>query len=145
VATAFAFAPWFFYLVRFLTGSGIGGEYAAINSAIDELIPGRVRGRADLAINGSYWLGAAAGAAATVFFLNTAIFPVFWGWRVAFAVGVLLGCTIMLLRRHVPESSRCVFIHGREVEAERIVDGIEDEDVSGTGRDLPEPDSGITI
>lgn len=145
VATAFTFAPWFFFAARFLTGSGIGGEYAAINSAIDELIPGRVRGRADLTINGSYWLGAAAGAGATVFFLNTAIFPLFWGWRVAFAVGAVLGFTIMLVRRHVPESPRWLFIHGREEEAERIVDSIESEVSAEAAEQLPEASSTITV
>ncbi|NED51424.1 MFS transporter, partial [Micromonospora aurantiaca] len=75
VATAFAFAPWYFFACRFVTGMGIGGEYAAINSAIDELIPARARGRVDLAINGSYWVGSALGSLAAVLLLNTAFFP----------------------------------------------------------------------
>src|SRR3954452_17564990 len=83
VATAFAFAPWYLYLTRFLTGAGIGGEYAAINSAIDELIPARVRGRVDLMINGSYWVGAAIGSAATIVLLDPHYLPVWLGWRFA--------------------------------------------------------------
>ncbi|RCW40422.1 putative MFS family arabinose efflux permease [Halopolyspora algeriensis] len=145
VATAFAFSPWYFYLARFFTGAGIGGEYAAINSAIDELIPARVRGRVDLIINGSYWLGAAGGAAAAVFFLNEAIFATWLGWRVAFAVGAVLGVGIILVRRHVPESPRWLFIHGRQDEAERIVDRIEREVAGETGEELAEPGDSITV
>lgn len=145
VATAFAFSPWYFYLARFVTGAGIGGEYAAINSAIDELIPARVRGRVDLVINGSYWLGAAGGAAAAVFFLNEAIFDAAVGWRVAFGLGAIFGLAILLVRRHVPESPRWLFIHGRQDEAERIVDRIESDVVEQTGRDLVEPDQSITV
>lgn len=145
VATAFSFAPWYFYLARFVTGAGIGGEYAAINSAIDELIPARVRGRVDLIINGSYWLGAAGGAAAAVFFLNEAIFPTWLGWRVAFAVGAVLGLGILIVRRHVPESPRWLFIHGRQDEAERIVGRIERDVTEETGEQLAEPDESITI
>src|ERR1700748_3144306 len=91
VATAFAFAPWFFFLTRFFTGSGIGGEYAAINSAIDELIPARVRGRVDLVINGTYWLGAAAGAAGALVVLNTSNFPANIGWGLPFRLGDIFG------------------------------------------------------
>src|SRR4029079_4378791 len=89
-ATAFAWAPWYFYLCRFLTGAGIGGEYSAINAAIDELIPARVRGRVDLMINGSYWLGAAAGAFAAVALLDTILFAMDVGWRLAFGMGAIL-------------------------------------------------------
>ncbi|MDR7303412.1 MFS transporter [Haloactinomyces albus] len=145
VATAFAFSPWYFYLARFFTGAGIGGEYAAINSAIDELIPARVRGRVDLIINGSYWLGAAGGAAAAVFFLNQAIFPTWLGWRLAFAVGAVLGLGILLVRRHVPESPRWLFIHGMQDEAERIVNRIESEVSEEADERLAEPDQSITI
>ncbi len=145
VATAFAFAPWFFYLARFITGSGIGGEYAAINSAIDEMIPARVRGRVDLIINGSYWLGAAAGALAAVLFLNESIFPKDLGWRFAFGIGAILGFAILLVRRHVPESPRWLFIHGQQDEAERIVDSIEKEVEQETGEQLPEPEGSLKI
>src|SRR4051812_46988313 len=146
VATAFAFAPWYFFAARFFTGSGIGGEYAAINSAIDELIPARVRGRVDLMINGSYWAGAAIGAVAALFFLNESIFAGDVGWRLAFGTGALLGFVILLVRRNVPESPRWLFIHGREEEAERIVDGIERDVVAeNDGRPLPEPKGTIQV
>jgi MFS family permease len=145
VATAFSFAPWYFFAARLLTGAGIGGEYAAINSAIDELIPARVRGRVDLVINGTYWLGSAAGAALSIVLLNTSLLPVDIGWRLAFGIGALLGLTIMLVRRHVPESPRWLFIHGREAEAERIVDAIEQDVERETEQPMPDADKEITI
>jgi MFS family permease len=145
VATAFSFTAWYFYLARFLTGAAIGGEYAAINSAIDELIPARVRGRVDLMINGSYWLGAAGGALASIFFLDTSIFATDFGWRLSFGIGAVLGIGILLVRRNVPESPRWLFIHGKEDEAERIVGEIEDEVRAETGEDLPEVDEKLEV
>jgi MFS family permease len=140
VATAFAFAPWYFFIARFFTGSGIGGEYAAINSAIDELIPARVRGRVDLIINGTYWLGSAAGAAGALVLLDTSNFPANVGWRLAFGIGAIFGIFVLLVRRNVPESPRWLFIHGREQEAERVVGEIEGEVQAQTGEPLPEPE-----
>jgi MFS family permease len=121
--TALSFHVWWFLLFRFITGAGIGGEYAAINSAIDELIPARHRGRIDIVINGTYWAGAAFGALLTVPILTQ--LPVSWGWRLAFGLGVVLGLVILLVRRHVPESPRWLFIHGRGQEADDLVADVE--------------------
>jgi MFS family permease len=144
-ATAFAFAPWYFFVCRFFTGAGIGGEYAAINSAIDELIPARMRGRVDLAINGSFWVGSIIASAVSILFLSTAIFAKDLGWRLEFAVGVVLAFGILLVRRHVPESPRWLFIHGHEEEAESIVDGIEQDVEDETGQQLDAPDKAIEV
>jgi MFS family permease len=144
-ATAFAFAPWYFFLTRFFTGAGIGGEYAAINSAIDELIPARVRGRVDLIINGSFWVGAALGSVAALVFLDTSLFAIDVGWRFAFGIGVVLGVVILFVRRNVPESPRWLFIHGREQEAEEIVTGIERAIEQQTGQPLDEPGKTLTV
>ena len=133
-----------FALFRALTGAGIGGEYAAINSAIDELLPARVRGRADLAINGTYWLGTALGALSTLVLLDPRLLPPWLGWRVCFALGALLGVSILLVRRHVPESPRWLLLHGRRAEAERLVAGIEEE-VAGRHGPLSAPDRTVRL
>ena len=145
VATAFAFTPWFFFVARFFTGAGIGGEYAAINSAVDELIPARVRGRVDLIINGSYWLGAAFGSLGAVLLLNTDFFAIDFGWRLAFGIGAALGIVVLFVRKNVPESPRWLFIHGQEDEAERIVGGIEESIEEETGETLPEAEGSLTV
>jgi MFS family permease len=139
VLTALTFSPGWFFVFRFLTGMGIGGEYSAINSAIDELIPANHRGRVDISINGSYWLGGVGGALLSVVMLNTAIFPVDLGWRLSFVLGAIIGLGVLLVRRNVPESPRWLFIHGREEEAERVVKQIEHRVTESTGRELPEP------
>jgi MFS family permease len=143
--TALSFEPWWFFACRFLTGFGIGGEYAAINSAIDELIPSAHRGRVDLAINGSFWFGAMLGALLSIVALNESIFPGNVGWRVSFGLGVVLGAVILLVRRHVPESPRWLIIHGREKEAEAIVADIEERVRDEIGGELPEPEDTIKI
>jgi MFS family permease len=122
-AFSWSFASYAFF--RALTGAGIGGEYAAINSAIDELIPARVRGRVDLMINGSYWIGAALGSSATIVLLNPRLLPVWLGWRFAFGIGAALGLVVIFFRRWIPESPRWLMIHGRNDEAEQIVDLVE--------------------
>jgi MFS family permease len=142
-----AFAPNFlwFAVCRFFTGTGIGGEYSAINSAIDELIPARVRGWVDLAINGSYWIGTIIGALTTLVLLNQALLPHDIGWRLCFGIGAVLALAIILVRRYIPESPRWLLIHGQFEEAERIVRSIEDEVRRDTPAPLPAPGSVITI
>ncbi|CAP57064.1 putative sugar transporter [Gluconacetobacter diazotrophicus PA1 5] len=114
-----------FALFRFVTGMGIGGEYSAINSAIDELMPARLRGRVDLIVNGTFWAGAALGAGASMLLLRGSIMPVTIGWRAVFAIGALLGLTVIALRRWIPESPRWLMTHRRIDEATRIVTMIE--------------------
>ncbi|MFD8213067.1 MFS transporter [Streptomyces sp. NPDC059697] len=144
--TAVSFEPWWFFTFRFLTGFGIGGEYAAINSAIDELIPSHYRGRVDLIINGSFWLGAIGGSLLSIVALDTDLFPANIGWRLTFALGVVLGLVILLVRRNVPESPRWLLIHGRQEEAEQLVDSVEERVRADLGgRELPPPAGEITI
>ncbi len=120
-----ATSVWFLYVFRFIAGLGIGGEYTAINSAIDELIPSHYRGRVDIAINGTYWAGAGLGAFASLWLLNPAYVNVDWGWRIGFFIGPVLGLLIIWLRRHIPESPRWMLTHGHAEAAERIVEDIE--------------------
>lgn len=124
-ATALSFDASSYMLFRFLTGAGIGGEYAAINSAIQELIPARYRGRTDLAVNGSYWFGAALGAGGSTILLNPRLLPPQFGWRSAFGIGAALGLIILFLRRSIPESPRWLITHGRVQAAESAVSEIE--------------------
>jgi MFS family permease len=126
-STALSWNLWSFALFRFLTGAGIGGEYTAINSAIQELIPARYRGWTDLVINGSFWIGAAAGAVASIILLDPAVLPPDWGWRLAFLIGAMLGLVIFLMRMWLPESPRWLMTHGRVDEANRVLEGIEAE------------------
>jgi MFS family permease len=145
VATAFAPSALWYFIARFFTGTGIGGEYAAINSAIDELIPARYRGRVDVAINGSFWVGAAGGSLLTIPLLDPTLVDPAWGWRLAFGLGAILAIGILIVRRNVPESPRWLFIHGREDEGERIVRSIEDTVQRESGKDLAPVKDTITI
>jgi MFS family permease len=132
----------FLYATRFIAGMGIGGEYAAINSAIDELIPARYRGRVDIAVNGTYWGGAILGTLGTFIFLNVMSPAV--GWRIAFLLGPVLGLVILFVRRHLPESPRWQVMHGHEQAAEESISYIEHE-VRETGRELPPVDENRAI
>jgi MFS family permease len=135
--SALAWDFWSFAFFRMLTGLGIGGEYAAVNSAIDELIPARYRGRVDLIVNGSFWLGAAFGALATPVLLDPKLFAADIGWRLGFGIGGILGISILLLRRFVPESPRWLVTHCRSEDAEAIVDEIESKVTPSTHGSLP--------
>jgi MFS family permease len=132
----------FLYATRFIAGAGIGGEYAAINSAIDEMIPAKYRGRVDIAVNGTYWLGAILGTLGTFVLLNQVDVSI--GWRLGFLVGPLLGAAIWGLRRHLPESPRWLIMHGREQEAEENIAFIERE-VQASGQVLAPVDEGKMI
>ncbi|MEN3294578.1 MAG: hypothetical protein V7642_3831 [Burkholderiales bacterium] len=137
LATGFSPDFPFFAVCRFLTGLGIGGEYAAINSAIDELIPARVRGRVNLAINGSFWIGAALGAGLSLVLLDPRVLGPALGWRAGFVLGALLAVAILLVRRNVPESPRWLMAHGRADEAQRIIERIEAEVEAEHGKLAP--------
>ena len=145
VLTAFSMSPLWYFVARFFTGAGIGGEYAAINSAIDELIPAKYRGRVDVSINGSFWVGAAGGALLTIPLLDPTVINQEWGWRLAFGLGAILAVGILIVRRAVPESPRWLFIHGREDEAEEIVTDIEKTVSHESGKDLPSVSDTITV
>lgn len=146
VLTALSWDLWSFMGFRFLTGAGIGGEYAAINSAIDELIPARWRGQTNLAINGSWWLGTAAGALLTIALLNPQLVPEPLGWRLCFGLGAVLGIGIVLVRRLVPESPRWLMTHRRVDEAEAVVSRIEEQIVREERLEsLPTPEGSMTV
>jgi MFS family permease len=124
-ATALSWNLWSFALFRFFTGAGIGGEYTAINSTIQELVPARYRGWTDLMINGSFWLGAALGAIGSIVLLDPALLAPDLGWRLAFLIGAALGCVIFLMRLWLPESPRWLMTHGRIDEAKAAMEDIE--------------------
>jgi MFS family permease len=137
VACGLSWDFWSFALFRLLTGAGIGGEYAAVNATIQELIPARRRGFTDLVVNGSFWLGAAAGAIGALVVLNPEVMPAEYGWRFAFIIGGVLGLVVLLLRRFLPESPRWLMTHGQPEEADRVVREIEQRVERETGRPLP--------
>jgi MFS family permease len=124
-ATGLSWDLFSFSLFRFLTGAGIGGEYTAIASTIQEFIPARYRGWTDLVINGSFWIGAAIGAAASIVLLDPTVLPADFGWRAAFLIGTVLGLVILYLRSWIPESPRWLVTHGRAEEAEDVLEAIE--------------------
>jgi MFS family permease len=145
VLTAFSMSFIWFLACRAITGAGVGGEYSAIHSAVDELIPARVRGSVDLVIGGSYWIGTILGSLASLILLDTALFPMNIGWRLAFGLAALMGFGILIVRRNVPESPRWLFLHGHDAEAERVTADIERQIVASTGQELMEPRRTIRV
>lgn len=145
VLTAFSMNFAWFLACRFITGAGVGGEYSAIHSAVDELIPARVRGAVDLIIGGSYWIGTILGSLASLVLLNEGLFAANLGWRLAFGLAAVMGFAILLVRRNVPESPRWLFLHGHDAEAERVTADIERQVQESTGQELIEPRRTIRI
>ena len=145
LASACAWSALSLGIFRVVTGLGIGGEYAAINSAIDELIPARLRGRIGLIVNGSYWGGAAIGAAASLLLLGGRLVSPGLGWRLGFGVGGVLGLGVLLLRGFVPESPRWLVTHGRREEAEKTVRDVEQRVEHDTGTPLPPAHGRLTV
>src|SRR4051812_38427414 len=145
VLTAFSTTFVWFLACRAITGAGVGGEYSAIHSAVDELIPARVRGAVDLVIGGSYWIGTILGSLASLVLLNEALFAKDIGWRLAFGLAAGMGFGILLVRRNVPESPRWLFLHGHDAEAERVTRDIERQVVADTHQELIEPRRRIRI
>jgi len=145
VLTAFSMNYAWFLACRFITGAGVGGEYSAIHSAVDELIPARVRGAVDLIIGGSYWIGTILGSLASLLLLDDALFGKDIGWRLCFGLAAAMGFGILLVRRNVPESPRWLFLHGHETEAERVTTDIERQVVDDTGQELLEPRRRIRV
>jgi MFS family permease len=138
IASAFSWNFFSFSAFRFFTGLGIGGEYSAINSAVDELIPGKIRGTVDLVVNGTFWVGATIGALASMLLLHGHLFPAANGWRYAFGVGGTLGLGVLVLRLYVPESPRWLMLRGYEDKANEIVEDVETK-VSESAGKLPQP------
>ncbi len=134
LASGLAWSFWSFAFFRSVCGAGIGGEASAVNSAIDELIPARSRGHVDLAVNSTYWLGTVVGSVLALVLLDTRVLPPAYGWRGVFVVGAGLGLSILLMRRHIPESPRWLLLHGRDDEADAITTAIESDVAAGLAR-----------
>src|SRR3712207_3087306 len=145
ILTAFSMNFAWFIVCRFITGAGVGGEYSAIHSAVDELIPARVRGAVDLVIGGSYWIGTILGSLASLVLLDEDLFAKDVGWRLAFGLAAAMGFAILLVRRNVPESPRWLFLHGHDQEAERVTKDIERQVVEATGQELIAPRRTIRV
>jgi MFS family permease len=145
VLTAFSMSFGWFLVCRAITGAGVGGEYSAIHSAVDELIPARVRGAVDLIIGGSFWIGTILGSLASLALLDTDLFAMNVGWRLAFGLAAIMGVGILLVRRNVPESPRWLFLHGHDAEAERVTADIERQVVASTGQELIAPRRTIRV